>query len=187
MTFTFTEDISVLFLNRDVLPFLYFESYIASIFKDPPYNDLYWLFDLWFPNSKFILSVRNETYDYVNSLIKMVNKHNVELKDYLIWNQQQNITDAPFNESLFVWNAKYAVSIHEYAMLQARVYDLHLTKVFKYFESRNRTHDLLVFDPHKFEDPYQPLIEFLGCDRPQKGPKGVDVHSSVMISQLVNS
>ncbi len=38
---------------------------------DGPWNVLYHVFDEWFPGSKYVLTVRNSTWEVVNSDIKM--------------------------------------------------------------------------------------------------------------------
>merc|ERR1719242_1985383 len=86
------DDITWAFANSSYHRELYMASSMGQIFEDSPWSFLYLLFDRWYPDSKFIYTVRASTYNRVNSLIK----HHLETRasSKRIWLQNmENVTE----------------------------------------------------------------------------------------------
>ncbi|ETO03247.1 hypothetical protein RFI_34165 [Reticulomyxa filosa] len=133
----------------------------AGSVGDGPWLFLYTLLDHWYPGSKFILTVRNSTWDVVNSDVKMELRTKLHMD--ALWSQQVNAT-RPYTIELDTSTHRfYGVSLKEFAMLVARRYEIHNFKVRKYFE--NRPNDLLVLNlsAEKSNTLWKKLTDFLQC------------------------
>eukprot|EP01083_Nonionella_stella_P133102 404669_1 len=137
------DDISWLFHSKRLYDLIALSTYRTLQSGDLPWAFLYPVFDKWYPNSKYILTVRSSTYDVLNSEMKQRVRANK-------W--RVNAT----------WQHTY--------MVLARRYEMHNQNVKQYFRSMDKLQDLLVIDVHnesKQEIPYKRIVEFLGCDLDQ--------------------
>ncbi|ETO36168.1 NAD dependent epimerase/dehydratase [Reticulomyxa filosa] len=129
----------------------------AQAFGDSPWCFLFVIFDKWYPNSKFILTIRDSPAQIAQSHLNYLKRHR---KMYAI----------------------KGLAEKDFLMLVARRYELHNQFVIDYFKSQNRSNDLLIlnFNDQQLKNisehmnrssipqqPYypqwKPLIEFLGC------------------------
>ncbi|ETO32953.1 hypothetical protein RFI_04154 [Reticulomyxa filosa] len=118
------------------------DTFGALAFGDSPWCFLFPIFDQWYPNSKFILTVRDS---HVQMAVSHINYLKRTGKSY----------------------AKSGLLDEEFAMLVARRYELHNQFVIDYFQKRNRSHDLLVLNldakppSHSSSSLYSTLSSFL--------------------------
>ena len=113
---------------------------------------MYPILDKWYPNSKFILTIRNNTFDAVNSQMKMILRedNNVNLGYKQITNINKDVKS-------------YLMTIQQIIMLDARRYDIHLQNVNKYF--KHKKHQLLTLNLWKSDSNtiWNDISAFLGC------------------------
>eukprot|EP01084_Bolivina_argentea_P264527 448108_1 len=123
------------------------DSFSGLNFGDSPWCFMYPIFDIMYPNSKFILSKRKSEHAYINSYLKY-------LKGYKKGYAKQGLTDGMFTS------------------LAIRRYHLHNKMVEEYF--KNRQNDLLIVTIDE-ENPDMNMMaklnQFLGCKGKRKFPK----------------
>lgn len=148
-------DISWLFHHPDLLKSVKEISQEASFFADNPWCFLYRIFDEWYPNSKFILTVRSSTFEVVNSAVKMFVRN--RFKDKLV-NSIRELSD----------NTKaYHELFQDYLMLTAKNYELHNKNVLAYFnQNEDYQKKLLVINFSEEENPWLKICHFLDCPVP---------------------
>ena len=158
--FVGADDISWLFWNEKLYEHLLSMSDESFNFGDSPWLFMYQIFDQLYPNSKFILTIRNSTWDLVNSDVKMEMRHRYKKKSWI------NKTLESLDE-----RTTYKVSVREFAMLIARRYEYHNEKIMKYFgydwKQPRENKRLLVMNLWNDTLPWKTLMEFLECD-PEK-------------------
>ncbi|ETO27746.1 hypothetical protein RFI_09386 [Reticulomyxa filosa] len=120
-------------------------------------------------NSKYILTIRQSTWDLVNSDLKMycrvLHLYDVVNSKHFQCNQSQQYTQQQVDTLFDNYRTRFGTSFKDYMMLIARRYELHNQNVVQYFQSRKQIHNLLVinlFD--KSIDHWSVLKNFLGCD-----------------------
>ena len=152
--FVGADDISWLFWNEKLYEHLLSMSDQSYNFGDSPWLFMYQIFDQLYPQSKFILTLRNSTWDLVNSDVKMEMRHRYKNKQWI------NKTLESLEEK-----TTYKVTVREFAMLIARRYELHNEKILKYFQYDGESNDrLLVMNLWNDTLPWKTLMEFLECD-----------------------
>jgi len=134
----------------------------ADAFQDVPFsNDFtYTVLDYTFPNSKFILTVRNDKDEWYESLTrfhtKLVGKGRLPTAD--------DLKAFKYRYKGFVWDAmqvKYGIdetTLYDYKIYTDQ-YDMHNQRVIEYF--KYRPNDLLVLNVAE-ENAMEKLYTFLG-------------------------
>eukprot|EP01083_Nonionella_stella_P156902 508640_1 len=156
--FVASDDISWLFWNEKLFEHLLSMSDESFNFGDSPWLFMYTVFDALYPKSKFILTVRNSTYDLVNSDVKMEMRHRYKNKEWI----NKTLTSLDVRST-------YKVTVREFAMLSARRYEKHNENVMRYF-SGSRRDNLLVMNLWNDTLPWKTLMEFLECDASKLWP-----------------
>ena len=146
-----TVDISWLFVHPYLLDAVKYVSSRASNFADGPWLYIYRILDEWYPNSKFILTVRDSTYDYVNSEVRQVFRNSFKGKGEAF--------EAFLSEQIFGTRLSTQIG------LWARGYEKHNENVMKYFStSEAQRKKLLVINLSTEDDLlWEKLAEFLNC------------------------
>ncbi len=148
------DDISWLFHHPQMLQRIKAVSQRASSFGDYPWSFFYRIFNEWFPDSKFIFSKRNSTYDLVNSSIRMALR--------IQWNHYGELSAADYQRKI------YGIPLQEYIMLTARAYERHNENVLRYFQSDQVHKDQLLdinLEGEKAQ-PWKRICDFLECPIP---------------------
>lgn len=118
--------------------------------------------DRLFPNSKFILSVRNDTEKWLSSC-----EHQIEeVVPKTAGRHVQRVLDKMIIDHHSVIRSLVYGSTHFNAKRYTQVYSEHLSSVAKYFD--DRFEDLLIFDLFDQKHGWKELCEFLGKDIPNK-------------------
>ena len=133
-------DILTILMHPQLLYLIQYHSYIATNFGDSPWLYLYKLFDIWYPNSKFIMTINNNTYQTVNSNMKMLHHNKIRLTSNDIDNprHQFNIAFTAFR------------------------YEKHNENVFNYF--KDRSNDILYINFRNDSNAWNKVDKFLGCN-----------------------
>ena len=128
---------------------------------DGPWLFLYPLFDQWYPNSKYILTVRNSTWDIVNSDLKMICRSKLHKHEYCHSLNTKELK--AFEESRI---SKFARTVTGKQLIKgiARRYEQHNRNVIEYFRSRNAEDQLLILNMQEERDPWHKVMSFLDCD-----------------------
>jgi len=134
----------------------------ADAFQDIPFalNDTYQVLDAAFPRSKFILTVRDSSQEWFNSLVQFHSKKFASRKGMLP--TEADLQCAEYRYKGFLFDAhrlvygKVDMYDREYYMAD---YEQHNACVMNYF--RNRPNDLLLLNV-KEKDAYGKLCVFLG-------------------------
>lgn len=151
------------YINRNWRPILkYCET--AEVFQDVPFSDdyLYVLLDYHFPNAKFILSVRNSSDDWYNSITKFHAKlfgkdGRVPIKEDLL--------NAKYRCKGFIWK----VFKEKFGEIEGDIYNKeHLIKIYlsrnkqikNYFKNRSNFLEINLSD----KDAIQHLSTFLNIE-----------------------
>ena len=167
-----TEDISWIFHNPLLFEGVKSLSQRSSSFGDLPWLFLYPLFDQWYPNSKFILSVRSKTRDVVNSSLKMASR--LKLKK----------SDGSYQE--IAKKKVYGVNVEEYVMLVAKLYEEHNNNVIEYFsKSKDKKKQLLVINLQEESMAWEKLAEFLECEVPDMPFPFINSAPESQVSELL--
>ncbi|ETO29387.1 hypothetical protein RFI_07730 [Reticulomyxa filosa] len=168
--FTFYDDPSPLLENSKLLFLLKNFSANSYLFRDgnerkhncTPWLFLYPLIDQWYPNSKYILTVRDSTWKVVNSDVGMrCRQYNQKMfginKCREVWNTSSSVK---IFEQTFIENV--ALYGKEWMLATAKRYEIHNQNVIRYFSSRNRLKDLLVINLDLEARPWLRIANFFG-------------------------
>lgn len=123
---------------------------------DGPWLFLFERMDKWYPNSKFVLTLRSSTTAVVNSDLKMATRGS-NFTFYQILDMQRHRK----------YKLMYGHSIADFALLIARRYEIHVAKVRKHFEQRPQDLLEIVFRDES-SHPWHKISEFLGCPEPDQ-------------------
>lgn len=135
--------------KRDFKPIIeYCQS--ANFFQDIPFSlpFTFIAMDQAFPNSKYILSVRNSSEEWYRSAVEYDR----------VLRKQQNIV--PGYSNRLIWNTKEENVLEKERLI--KIYEYHNQQVREYF--RHRPNDLLVLHLAD-KDAYQKLCDFLGKEK----------------------
>ena len=158
-------------------------SQVSQIFSDTPWAILYPLWDKWYPGSKYIYTLRANTYNRVNSALKFEirTKYIISERIKKFDEKQQNIYNETTkflkqNETI-TWDSNISKLLMpyeeqlEFVMLMARNYEKHHENVMNYFgQSRigeNMDDDVLILCLECERDDtmiWKKLQKFLGCE-----------------------
>eukprot|EP01084_Bolivina_argentea_P243391 408033_1 len=171
------DDISDAFVNKDYTKKLYLLSYISQVFADTPWAFFYKLWDKWYPNSKFIYTLRASTYNRVNSAAKFeLRTRYMMAKRGLHGDTKQKLmryVTRHINESKSIlWKSDIENVImphdklEEFVMLMARNYEKHHENILNYFgaDRIGMDKDLLIICLECENDPWNKIFKFLGCE-----------------------
>lgn len=142
----------------------------AEVFQDCPfsYPETYKYLDMAFPRSKFILTIRDDTQEWCNSVIKFHSKRfgNGSLPS------KRDLENSSYVYKGWIWKT----FLHNYSPKDendlynrenlSRSYENHNNEVLEYF--KNRPNDLLVINL-KRKDSFSIFIKFLGINPKIKG------------------
>ena len=137
-------DILMILMHPQLLYLIQLHSYIARNFGDSPSLFLYKIFDIWYPNSKFIMSINNDAFQTVNSNMRMYHRDKTKL----------SYQDTFKKETQF-----------DIALTVTR-YNKHIKNVLHYF--KNRPNDLLVINLRNDPQAMYKVGQFLGCHHVNK-------------------
>ncbi len=142
----------------------------AEAFQDNPFGcpGLFKIFDQEFPNSKFILTVRDNSEEWYNSLVRFHSN--------LFSNTDEMPTETELANALYrykgflldsrKWIFNYPkVPLYDSDYYQS-TYLQHIDDVKRYFKNENEK--LLILNI-KQENSYKDLCDFLGVDMPENG------------------
>ncbi|ETO30382.1 hypothetical protein RFI_06738 [Reticulomyxa filosa] len=136
----------------------------ASVGNEP-WTFLYALLDQWYPGSKFILTVQNDTWGMVNSEMQMhlrLNAHTFGSSPFWKGANASHPHVIALDKKNSTRHKLYGVHLQEFAMLVARRYEIHNFKVFTYFQ--NRSDDFLVLNlSQNPQQLWSQLTTFLNC------------------------
>lgn len=144
--------------------------YTADAFQDNPFGcpGLYKSLDKAFPNSKFILTVRDNSEEWYNSLVRFHTK--------LFSDTNEMPTESDLDKALYRYKGhlldtrKWIYNYPEVPLYDPEYYQnlylQHIEDVKKYF--KNESEKLLILNV-KQENSYQDLCNFLGIEKPESG------------------
>lgn len=161
-----------------LLRYIIWMSYHGFAFGDAPWLYLYSLFDQWYPNSKFVLTVRNTTYDVIKSGLKMRLRGDFRFNiDESFIKLVENFGNEQFKVEK---GSNDEIILNEFVRFAKKTgtnYEIHNFKVQKYFQNKKLNdninsinqatsefdNNLLVINFEKEQDPWIPLMKFLDC------------------------
>lgn len=176
------EQLIVEYMNKDFRAIIDY-CHSAQVFQDFPFacKETYKYLDEAFPDSKFILSVRDNSDQWYNSLInfhskkfgkgKVPNKEDLMNATYIykgyVWQVVNSIYGAPEDDP---YNKQILINY----------YNKHNEDVINYFH--NRPNDLLIINLSE-KGAYQKFCDFLGIDSPYKDFPWENKTSEIPISR----
>eukprot|EP01083_Nonionella_stella_P026660 73446_1 len=162
------DDISWAFVNRSYFQSVYLSSSVSQIFGDSPWAFLYPLWDKWYPNAKYIYTMRSSTYHRVNSVIKfhLLMRGSKKRNKYIAFMKEKKL-------KLLYWNSELQQMLMDHdrlmelIMLMARLYEKHHANALRYFGSNRigdgMDKDVLVLCLECERNPWRKIQQFLGC------------------------
>eukprot|EP01083_Nonionella_stella_P234163 824420_1 len=134
-------------------------------FGDFPMLYFWRLFDVWYPSSKFILTVRSSTARFVNSVMSFC----IQLEECMQFGSKSMGTNrSDISIEQYRWNEYDDINGMDLAHYIAMIYELHNERVIEYFSSKilGSGKDLLILDIDATSNAnkWKHIMDFVGCD-----------------------
>ena len=139
-------------------------SQISYNFGDFPMLYFWPFHDMWYPKSKFILTIRNSSAKFVNSVMLFC----LQLTECMLQFTEKEINKDLVNLTNFRWNKYDEIDGVELAHYMAMIYELHNERIINYFTRYDKLNDLLILNIDEYKDnpnknQWKDIMEFLGC------------------------